>query len=259
MVSAEIADNQEICVLQCGFLARGGNLQPTVLEIRLGYTFQEPALLQQALTHPSFRSETNNQRLEFLGDAVVQLVVTELLYHQFPHKSEGELTPLRARLVNRGSLALLAERLQIGPLLHLGSGEKSDAGRQRPSNLADALEAIIGAIYVDAAWATAREVTRRLFVEDFAALENETGGVSTNPKGDLQELLQRQGGEAPEYECLQESGYAHDRFYEVKVSWRGQELGRGPGKSKRAAEVRAALEALKFLTTKEQAQALLKS
>jgi ribonuclease-3 len=218
------------------------------LQSRIDYTFKSEDLLKEALTHPSYGHELrqpgpNNQRLEFLGDAVLQLAVTEWLYELFPNEPEGELSALRARLVNRGQLHKLAERFRLGEELILGKGEESNAGRTRASNLADVMEAILGAIFCDDGWPTARRLVHEWL--EASAPELTLSSAQANPKGELQERLQMRGGEPPAYICHSESGPAHARQFEVSVQWDGQELGRGAGSSKKEAETRAAEDALK--------------
>jgi len=221
---------------------------------RLGHVFADPNLLRQALTHASFGHEKrqrtpDNQRLEFLGDAVLQLAVTEDLYRRFPELPEGRLTVLRARLVNRHHLQAVAQELGLGEHLILGRGEENSQGRQRGSILADAVEAVIGALFADAGWAVARSIILRLLEPSLAAMTNESDAVKANPKGSLQEKLQAEGEHPPAYRCLSETGPAHARIYEVIVEWQGRELGRGQGNSKKEAETRAAEAALNALET----------
>jgi ribonuclease-3 len=217
---------------------------------RLGHAFADPDLLRQALTHASFGHEKrqhipDNQRLEFLGDAVLQLTVTEELYRRFPQLPEGRLTPLRAQLVNRHHLQVLALALGLGDHLILGRGEENSQGRQRGSILADAVEAVLGAVFLEAGWAGARAIILRLLEPALAAMAEESIEQKTaNPKGALQEKLQAEGDNPPLYRCLAESGPAHARIYEVVVEWQGRELGRGLGASKKEAEIRAAEVAL---------------
>ena len=163
------------------------------LEERIGYKFRNPLLLAEALTHPSLRHETHrshfdNQRLEFLGDAVLQLVVTEHLYSYFTAEAEGKLTKLRARLVSREALAIHAAEIQLGHYLMMGRGEEASGGRLRNSTLADAFEALVGAIYLDSGLAMARKFILEQAATDLAQLVEEP--VDINPKGQLQELLQ---------------------------------------------------------------------
>lgn len=199
------------------------------------------------MTHPSYGHELrqktpDNQRLEFLGDAVLQLAITERLYALFPNEPEGNLTMLRARLVNRNQLQALAESLGLGQALVLGRGEELNSGRVRSSNLADAMESVFGAVFQDAGWEPSRALILRLLNPAIDALDKKNS--TDNPKGDLQELLQVQGGEPPEYICDAESGPAHSRQFEVSVFWKGQKLGQGAGQSKKEAEINAARAAL---------------
>jgi ribonuclease-3 len=216
---------------------------------RLGHSFADESLLRQALTHASFGHEKrqrtpDNQRLEFLGDAVLQLAVTTELYRRFPALTEGRLTVLRARLVNRHHLQALAQELGLGEHLILGRGEENSRGRQRGSILADAMEAVIGAVYSEAGWEAARAIILRLLEPSLAAISHEGDAAEANPKGSLQEKLQADGEHPPAYRCLSETGPAHARVYEVVVEWQGRELGRGQGASKKEAETHAAQAAL---------------
>ena len=204
---------------------------------RLGHSFADGNLLRQALTHASFGHEKrqrlpDNQRLEFLGDAVLQLAVTSELYRRFPELTEGRLTVLRARLVNRHHLQGLAEELGLGEHLILGRGEENSQGRQRGSILADAMEAVLGAVYSEAGWEGARAIILRLLEPSLAAISND-GDVAANPKGTLQEKLQADGEHPPAYRCLSETGPAHARIYEVVVEWQGRELGEARARARR--------------------------
>src|SRR5437763_6961217 len=199
------------------------NVHP--LEQRLGYAFRQAALLQEALTHPSVghekqRHHQDNQRLEFLGDAVLQLVITEYLYSHFPREREGRLTKLRARLVSRDALKTHAQKLDLGRHLLMGRGEESSGGRERTSTLADAFEAIIGAIYLDSDFATAREFILR---ETRAALEHvREAPVDINPKGQLQEILQSIAMRGPIYEVVSATGPEHAKTFVVEGRWEGR-------------------------------------
>lgn len=229
------------------------------IQSRLQYTFKRPELLHEAMTHPSYGHElrqkvADNQRLEFLGDAVLQLAITQRLYDLFPSEPEGQLTMLRARLVNRIQLQSLAESLELGSALVLGRGEEMNSGRIRSSNLADAMEAVFGAVYQDGGWEISRDLILRLLGPALEAINIKNS--SENPKGDLQEFLQTTGGEPPEYRCESESGPAHARQFEVSVHWKGKELGRGTGQSKKEAEINAARTAL---TDRKQLESLLAS
>jgi ribonuclease-3 len=219
---------------------------------RLGHSFADENLLLQALTHASFGHEKrqrspDNQRLEFLGDAVLQLAVTTELYRRFPDLPEGRLTVLRARLVNRHHLQELAQELGLGEHLILGRGEENSRGRQRGSILADAMEAVIGAVYSEVGWDGAGAIIVRLLEPSLAAIGDDGDANAANPKGSLQEKLQADGEYPPVYRCLSEAGPAHARVYEVVVEWQGRELGRGRGASKKEAETHAALAALAAL------------
>jgi len=225
------------------------------LENVLGHTFAAPRLLELALTHPSVAHEQGvpvqtNQRLEFLGDAVLQLVLTRELYEKFPAFGEGPLTKARAKLVNRRTLAERARQLGLGKNLILSRGEEMHGGRDRPSTLADTFEALLGAIFLDGGFEVAREFILRLFLEAFGQLE--VIPILENPKGELQELLQATSAEAPRYHVISATGPDHDRVFECTVHHDGVELARGQGKSKKTAESEAALAALAKLREKKQ-------
>ena len=220
------------------------------LQSALGHRFRYAGLLSLALTHPSVAHEegggqNHNQRLEFLGDAVIQLAITSELFHRFPALGEGALTQARAQLVNRTSLATQARRLNLGGQVILSRGEESSGGRSRSSTLADAFEAIIGAVYVDAGFETARQTLLNLLAEGGSAMA-ELPNLE-NPKGDLQEFLQAGSPEAPRYELLETEGPDHNRTFRCAVLHGGVELARGEGRSKKAAESHAAFLALQRL------------
>ena len=219
-------------------------------QTRLGYKFRDESLLRLALTHPSVAHESgetqpHNQRLEFLGDAVLQLVLTRELYEKFPTFNEGPLTKARAKLVNRSALAERAQALGLGAYLILSRGEEMHGGRERASALADAFEALLGAIFLDGGFDAASKFILREFGTAFGEL-GELPGIE-NPKGELQELLQARSPEAPEYHVVSVAGPDHDRLFECTVHHDDVELARGSGKSKKAAESEAALAALKKL------------
>ena len=228
------------------------------LEGRLAYTFRDRALLQLALTHPSVAHEhgapvQTNQRLEFLGDAILQLVLTRELYEKFPQFGEGPLTKARAKLVNRRTLADRARQLGIGPYLIVSRGEEMHGGRERPSALADTYEALLGAVFLDGGFEAAREFILREFQAAFGGLS--VIPVLENPKGELQEFLQASSSESPQYRVAAVSGPDHDREFECTVHHRGEELARGRGKSKKAAESDAALAALTRLRSQKSDEA----
>lgn len=217
------------------------------LEERLGYKFRNGLLLAEALTHPSISLERknypfDNQRLEFLGDAVIQLVVTEHLYRLYPDFSEGQMTKLRTRIVSRSALKVHAQILDLGSYLMMGRGEEASGGRERASTLADAFESVVGSIYLDGGFDAARNFVLRETLEDFEKIARDPGEV--NPKGTLQEILQAIEPCAPAYEMIEQSGPDHSRVFVSCVMWNGLELGRGEGYSKKQAQVAAASDAL---------------
>ncbi len=218
------------------------------LEERIGYQFQNPQLLVEALTHPSVahekqRKQFDNQRLEFLGDAVLQLVITEHLFARYAEAGEGRLTTRRSRLVSRESLKVRAATLDLGRHLLMGRGEEASGGRQRASTLGDAFEALLGAIYLDSDLETVRRFILAEMKDDLGRLEEEP--LEVNPKGQLQELLQAISPRSPAYELVSLQGREHERIFQVRVLWEGQVLGEGSGLSKKQAESAAALAALK--------------
>ncbi len=217
------------------------------LEQRLAYKFANSLLLAEALTHPSLAYETNrphfdNQRLEFLGDAVLQLILTEKLFAMFPGFGEGRLTKLRSRLVSRDALCHYGEAIDLGVFLLLGKGEAASGGRDRPSNIADAIEALIGAIYLDGGYPAARDVVLKLCATTLERVAEEPEEI--NPKGQLQEILQAISPLSPVYRIVSQEGPDHLKTFTASVEWNGLELGIGNGGSKKEAETEAALNAL---------------
>lgn len=217
------------------------------LERRIGYKFRNSLLLAEALTHPSLSFERktfhfDNQRLEFLGDAVLQLIVTHHLYRLFPTFSEGQLTKLRSRLVSREGLKRHALALGLGDYLMLGRGEEASRGRERASTLADVFEALVGALYLDSDLETVRRFVLRVAGDEISLLAREP--AEHNPKGELQEVLQAISLQSPAYEVVAESGPDHLKEFVCRVLWEGRELGRGAGQSKKQAEINAATDAL---------------
>lgn len=212
---------------------------------RLGYHFDDPALLRQALTHRS-RGGRNNERLEFLGDAILGFVVAEALFRQFPRASEGELTRMRARLVRRETLADIARQLEMGPHLNLGVGELRSGGADRDSILSDALEALIGAIYLDSGIEAATGVLLRLLEEQLGSVSPD---IVKDPKTRLQELLQKQGLPLPLYEVVRQEGKPHELLFIVECrAGEPAAVFRGEGGSRRDAEQQAALQAIEALS-----------
>ena len=235
------------------------------LEARLGYHFEKPALLQRALTHSSAVPELrggaregsavdgaveDNERLEFLGDAVLELLASEYLLDTFPDWSEGQLSKSRARLVNARSLEKAARRLELGKFLRLGRGEEKTGGRNKPAILADAFEAIVAAVYLDAGLSATRDVLRRALFQQ-AVEERGERMADSDRKSALQEFLQGQGKQPAEYRVTGESGPDHQKLFQVEVWVEGQCLASGEGTTKKEAEQHAARSAMKTL---EQAE-----
>jgi ribonuclease-3 len=224
---------------------------------RLGYRFKDPNLLRTALTHPSVShdevvGEAHNQRLEFLGDAVLQLVLTHELFARFPEFGEGPMTKARAQLVNRKSLAEQGARLELGKFLFMSRGEEASGGRTRPSGIADAFEALLGAIYLDSNYEIVRIFVIKMF--DEFLLQMKVAPNLGNPKGELQEYLQAETNEAPQYQETSTTGPDHDRNFECAVIHRGVELARGTGKNKKDAEAMAATLALEKLKARKKGE-----
>ncbi|MDR0325389.1 MAG: ribonuclease III [Oscillospiraceae bacterium] len=207
-----------------------------------GYAFKDPFLLETALTHSSYANERPktpyNERLEFLGDAVLGLIAAEYLYSGHPDMPEGELTKLRAGYVCEQSLAAAARRLGLGDLLRLGRGEKADGGDARDSILADAFEAVLAAMYLDGGW----EPCRKMVGE--AVFSRPPAVPVRDAKSRLQEVLQGQGKPGPEYRTVSESGPDHKKTFIVEVFIDGRSVARGTGRSKKQAEMEAAEKAL---------------
>jgi ribonuclease-3 len=217
------------------------------LEKRIQYKFRNSLYLAEALTHPSLGHETqrhhfDNQRLEFLGDAVLQVIFTEHLFLRFPTLPEGELTKMRSRLVSREGLKVHAVAIGIGEYLMMGRGEESSGGRLRASALADAFEALIGAMFLDSDLETVCQFVLREAEPDIQNLQHEP--MHVNPKGRLQEILQALSPHSPVYNVVDQSGPEHQKRFESEVTWNDIQLGRGTGRSKKEAEVAAAINAL---------------
>jgi len=217
------------------------------LQNTIDYNFKDTGLLLEALTHPSLahekgRANNHNQRLEFLGDAVLQLMLTDRIFDLHPDFPEGKLTQIRAHLANRHALYYRAKAIELGNYLLLGKGEEANGGRERLSNLADAYEALLGAIYLDGGVRAARKFVNQQFRGEFKLVRQTT--PQQNPKGQLQELLQAKSPANPVYRVVHESGPDHNKYFEAVVEWDGKEIGRGSGSSKKQAEAAAAQSAL---------------
>lgn len=216
-----------------------------VLERRIGHRFNDPALLTQALTHRSFGSP-HNERLEFLGDGVIGCVIAEDIYSRFPEIAEGELSRLRASLVREAALATVARALGLSGFLRLGEGEVASGGGDRPSILADALEAVYGAVFLDGGYDAVRATVRRTFGEALEALDPRQ--PAKDDKTRLQELLQARRQKLPEYRVVSTVGAAHKQVFEVECVAAGLDLrATGSGSSRRRAEQQAAGRLLKLL------------
>lgn len=223
------------------------------IQEKLGYTFKEPALLVQALTHPSYAREhaeeggavVHNQRLEFLGDAVLDFLVAAWLYRTFPDLAEGVLTRLRATLVCTESLASLAQTLGVGIALRLGHGEEANGGRARPANLCDAMEALVGALYLDAGLEIVWDCLGGWFESEVQRILRDEAYVDA--KSRYQEWAQAEKGITPVYRIVAAEGPDHAKAFTAQVMLGDQVTGQGTGRSKRAAEQAAALDALQRL------------
>lgn len=216
-------------------------ISPDELMQHLGYRFHNPALLRRALTHPSVGPK-DNQRLEFLGDAVLQFIMSDILYATHPEDQEGGLTHLRALLVCEAALSQVAASLHIDEALIMDRGEELTGGREKPSVLCDAMEAVLAAIYMDGGLEPARKL-----VETRWPKPEDVHRPMQDSKGALQEYLQRDSGEAPTYEILSQDGPPHDRRFTAAVYRYGKFLAQGTGRTKKQAEQAAALAALSML------------
>jgi len=231
-------------------LIRDNMAQLDALQAQLGYRFQDVRLLQVALVHSSFAFERmkagrHNETQEFLGDAVLDLALGYILFARFPEMREGKLTRIRAALVNESGLADMARKVGLGSYLLLGHGEEASGGREKPSILSCAFEAVVGALFLDGGYDAALEFVRRWFepLIERSYKELQAGDA----KSTLQELLQEQYNEGPDYVLEQEEGPPHARIFTVSVRFRDKSLGRGRASSKKEAEQQAAQAALTIL------------
>ena len=220
----------------------------TQLEERLGYHFENRALLENALTHSSYANENkgrgleSNERLEFLGDSVLGMVTADYLFRAHPDMPEGDLTRTRAALVCEGSLVEVAQQLNLGSYLKLGKGEAAGGGRERPSIVADAVEAVLAAVYLDGGIGSARKIIQRFILDR----EEEKSG-SRDYKTALQELVQRESGQVLAYRLVGATGPDHAKRFQVEVELNGAPVGAGEGRSKKEAEQMAARAAISRL------------
>jgi len=214
------------------------------LQKTLGIRFKNPSLLEQALVHSSYVNENpslataSNERLEFLGDAILGFIIAQELYQRFSNLSEGEMTKLRSSVVRQESLSRMARAISLGSYLYLGRGEEAGGGQHKPANLASALEAIIAAIFLDQGLASARDFVLRAVSQEL------NKGAEADYKSQLQELLQARQQQTPTYRLIKETGPEHEPIFTVEVRVGDNVLGRGSGKSKKAAETEAARSAL---------------
>jgi len=218
----------------------------------LGISFNDPSLLELAIIHSSYINESpdfapvSNERLEFLGDAVLGMVVAEKLYLDHPQLSEGEMTKLRSALVSRETLAHIARTICLGNYLYLGKGEEASGGRNKQTNLAGVLEAVIAAVFLDQGLAITRDFILRLLNKELQKVVKQ--GIKTDYKSQLQELIQSRQQQTPTYYLAETEGPTHDRRFTVEVRVGDTVLGRGSSKSKKAAETEAARSALEQLS-----------
>ena len=224
----------------------------SALQQILGISFNDPSFLEQAMVHSSYINENpdsasvSNERLEFLGDAVLGQVIAEKLYSDYPHFDEGEMTKLRSALVSRSNLARIARNIGLGNYLYLGKGEEASGGRNKPTNLAGALEAVIAAVFLDQGPATAKDFILRLLNKEIQKVVSQ--GVQTDYKSKLQEFIQSRQQQTPTYYVVEAEGPVHDRKFTVEVRVDDAVLGKGSSKSKKAAETEAARLALERLS-----------
>ena len=215
---------------------------PTDIERILGYSFKNKAVLKEALTHKSFAGEhrgvKHNERLEFLGDSILGAIVADYIYNKCPHDEEGVLSKIKANLVSRRNLYLWGKALNLGQFIALGRGELATGGRERDSIISNAVEAVLGAVYLDGGYEAARAV-----ILPWAQTQELTQDAQ-DYKSALQEFLQKSGPAVPEYEVIQTVGPEHDKTFTVRVSLHGKELGTGKGHNKKLAEQAAAHNAL---------------
>jgi ribonuclease-3 len=215
------------------------------LEKRLNYTFKNKQLIIEALTHKSYKKPYNNERLEFLGDAVLDLIVGEYLFSKFPNSNEGILSKIRASLVNESGFTLLAKAVDLGQYIYLSSAEENNNGRNKPSLLSNAFEAIIGAIYLEAGLSVAKEISITLLEECHPKIDLQS--LSKDYKTALQELTQATHGVTPLYEMLGSSGPDHKKEFEIAVILDDKTIATARGKSKKEAQQKAAQIALEKL------------
>ncbi len=216
-----------------------------VLEDVLGYRFKDKKLLVEALTHKSFKQSYDNERLEFLGDAVLDLIVGEYLFFKFKNSDEGKLSKIRASLVNEDGFDKLARSINLGDYIYLSNAEENNGGRDKPSLLSNAFEAVIGAIYLEAGLQTVKEIAIKLLEKNYQDISLDS--LFRDFKTTLQELTQARFGLTPEYKVIASRGPDHKKEFEIAVIIEDKEYARAVGKSKKIAQQEAAKQALELL------------
>ncbi len=219
-------------------------------ETILGYSFKDKELLKEALTHKSYKSPVNNERLEFLGDAVLDLIVGEYLFKKFPKANEGELSKLRASLVNEEGFAKLANKLKIGDFIFISQAEENNHGRTKPSLLSNAFEAVMGAIYLEEGLERVRKIVLELLEEAYPKID--LNSLFKDYKTTLQELTQARYGVTPTYKLLGSSGPDHKKEFEVAVQLHNETIATAKGRSKKNAQQEAAKKALAILKARDE-------
>jgi ribonuclease-3 len=220
-------------------------MQINELEKSLGYQFKNEKLITEALTHRSYKKDVNNERLEFLGDAVMDLIVGEYLFYLFPKAEEGTLSKLRAALVNEDSFTRLAKRLNLGKFLYLSPAEENNNGREKPSILSSAFEAVMGAIYLESGFEIVKDVALKLLKAEFPVITPEE--LLKDYKTTLQEITQAHFGVVPEYRLISASGPDHKKEFEIGVYIQDKEYARAKGKSKKTAQQEGARLTIEIL------------
>lgn len=221
------------------------------LEKRLGYQFKDTNLIIEALTHKSFKKSYNNERLEFLGDAVLDLIIGEYLFKKFKDSNEGELSKLRASLVNEEGFAKLAKQIDLGECIFISLAEENNSGRQKPSLISNAFEAVMGAIYLESGLYAVRDIVLELIERTYPKIELDV--IFKDYKTTLQELTQSEFATTPKYTMVGSSGPDHKKEFEIEVSINENTLAIAKGKSKKSAQQEAAKKALKILKKENNA------
>ena len=216
--------------------------QMSTIEKTLGYTFKDKSLLREALTHKSYKQPYNNERLEFLGDAVLDLIVGQYLFERFPKHDEGKLSKMRASLVNEEGFTRLAKYIRLGDAIFLSNAEENNGGRQKPSLLSNAFEAVIGAVYLEAGLKEANDITVRLLESVYQEISLDI--LFKDHKTALQELTQAHFGITPEYRLVGSSGPDHKKEFTIAIVIDGKEYAKASGKSKKIAQQEAAEETI---------------